>query len=95
MFSAPFLGRDYFILNILRHKGSIIFPKFSCVFTRASVLIYMRLRICKPVHALKKRAKVLLFSDMTKYFCKKNQKKCILQALLGILGIIYVEIHLP
>jgi len=25
----------------------------------------------------KKRAKVLLFFDMTKYFGKKNQKKCI------------------
>ena len=28
----------------------------------------MRLCICEPVHALKKRAKVQLFFDMTKYF---------------------------
>jgi len=35
--------------------------------------------------AAKKRAKLLLFFDMTKYFLKKNQKKCILHGLFGIL----------
>jgi len=37
------------------------------------------------VHALKKRAKVLLFFEIRKYFLKKNQKKCILHGLFGIL----------
>ena len=45
------------------------------LFARVSLLIYKRLRICKPVHALKKRAKVLLFFEIRKYFLKKMQKK--------------------
>jgi len=40
----------------------------------------------KTVHA-KKLAKILLFFDMTKYFCKKIQKKCILHDLFGISGL--------
>ena len=39
-----------------------------------------------PLVLSKKRAKVLLFSDMCKYFVKKNQKKCILHVLLAIFG---------
>ena len=35
----------------------------------------------------KKPAKVQLFPDMTKFFCKKIQKKCILHGLLGIFGL--------
>jgi len=31
----------------------------------------------------KKPAKLQLFSDMTKYFCKKNQKNAFLHALFG------------
>ena len=38
---------------------------------RFSAYIYMRLCICKPVHALKKRAKILQIFHMAKYFCKK------------------------
>ena len=30
---------------------------------------------------------LLLFFDMTKYFCKKIQKKCILHDLFGISGL--------
>ena len=44
---------------------------------RVNALIYRRLRIGASVHAPKKRAKVLLFFDMTKYFLKKMQKKFI------------------
>ena len=38
----------------------------------------------EPVHA-KKLAKIPLFSDMTKLFYKKDDKKCILQPNLSIL----------
>ena len=34
----------------------------------------------------KKLAKVQQFFDMTKYFCKKNQKNAILHDLFGILA---------
>jgi hypothetical protein len=36
---------------------------------------------------VKKRAKLLLFFDITKYFAKKNQKKCILHDSRAILAI--------
>ena len=38
---------------------------------------FIIIHTCEEVPRDKKPAKVLLFFDMTKYFGKKNQKKCI------------------
>ena len=38
--------------------------------------------------AAKKHAKLLLFFDITKYFCKKNQKNAILHDLFGSLSLL-------
>ena len=40
-------------------------------------LFLSHIRTCEAGHTAKKHAKVLLFFDMTKYFCKKMQKKFI------------------
>ena len=63
---------------------------FLSAFLRAAFffLFLSHIRTCEAGHTAKKRAKVRLFFDMTKYFHKKIQKKCILHGLLGILGLI-------
>ena len=60
----------------------------SAFLCAAFLLILSHIRTCEAGHTAKKRAKVRLFFDMTKYFHKKIQKKCILHGLLGILGLI-------
>ena len=62
---------------------------FLSAFLRAAFFLFLsHIRTCEAGHTAKKRAKVRLFFDMTKYFHKKIQKKCILHGLLGILGLI-------
>ena len=60
-----------------------MFLAFSVL--RAVILFYACTYV-RTVHA-KKLAKVLLFFELTKYFRKKNQKKCILHDLHVILAI--------
>ena len=57
-----------------------MFP-YALAFRAAHFTTYTYVR---DGHTAKKHAKVLLFFDMTKFFCKKIQKKCILYDLLGI-----------
>ena len=53
------------------------------------LFLYIHVR-SSHVH-VKKLAKLLLFFDMTKFFSKKNQKKCILHAIFGILAFFAIK----
>ncbi len=78
MFFAPRARLFTFILNVLRPKGSIIYVYTKCSSPQGlDYLRYIFIKCsCLSAHPrAKKPAKVLLFFDMTKYFCKKMQKK--------------------
>ena len=60
---------------------------FPCSRGHPDLLFISHIRTCEAGHTAKKRAKVLLFFELTKYFSKKNQKKCILHDLRAILHI--------
>ena len=61
---------------------------FLSAFLRAAFffLFLSHIRTCEAGHTAKKRAKVRLFFDMTKFFKKKIQKIFILHGLFGIVG---------
>ena len=58
---------------------------FPYALARSNPVFYYAYTSVQGRIGAKKRAKVQLFFDMTKYFLKKNQKKCILHGLFGIL----------